>query len=80
MQIPLDSNIRNIEDIPYTLSFAIRKNIQVDALAEVPKDKRPTDRMVWDGDSEELESWLDNMYNSKKQNVVDFEIDEGDIG
>jgi hypothetical protein len=80
LQIPLDTRLKEIKDIPFTISYAIRKNMQVDNLYEVPKDKRPTDRMVWDGDPEELEEWLDNIYDTKKQNVAYFEIDEGDIG
>lgn len=80
MQIPLDNNIKNIEDIPYTISFTIRKNIQVDALSELPKDKRPTDRMIWDGNPEELEDWLDRIYDSKRPNTIEFDINESEIG
>ena len=80
MQIPLDNNIKNIEDIPYTISFTIRKNIQVDALSELPKDKRPTDRMIWDGNPEELEDWLDRINDSKRPNTIEFDINESEIG
>ncbi len=54
--------------------------MQLDALAEIPKDKRPTDKMVWDGPPEELEEWLENIYDTKRQNRIEFEIDDGDIG
>jgi len=80
LQIPLDNKIKHIQDIPYTISFVIRKHIQEDNLAELPKEKRPPEKMLWDGKSEDLTDWLDNIWGTKKQNVVDFEIDEGDIG
>ena len=80
MQIPLDDKVKHIEDIPYTLSFVIRKHIQEDNLSELPKDKRPPEKMLWDGKSEELNDWLDNIWDTKKSNFVEFEIDEGDIG
>jgi hypothetical protein len=40
---------------------------------EVPKEKRPPDHMIWWGTSEEMEDWLDRMYDhSKNQPVEEF--------
>jgi hypothetical protein len=53
----------------------------VDSLSELSKEKRPPERLIWYGKSEDLEEWMDNVTGAKKsQNIVEFEIDEGDIG
>jgi hypothetical protein len=65
LQIPLDVNINELTDIPYTISFVIRKRQQIDNLNELPKAKQPTDRIIWDGTSEELEEWLEMVLNSR---------------
>ncbi|KKM85460.1 hypothetical protein LCGC14_1288780 [marine sediment metagenome] len=70
MQIPLDKNVDFITDIPYTLSFVIRKRVQIDSLNEMPKDKRPPELMIWDGTSDEIESWIDKVYD-RKDNTPD---------
>lgn len=81
LQIPLDNKIKEIKDIPYTISFVIRKNQMVDNLSELQKEKRPPDRMIWYGKPEELDEWIDNVMGHKKnQNNFEFEINEGDIG
>jgi len=81
LRIPIDNRIQEIRDIPYTISYVIRKNQQVDSLSELSKDKRPPERLIWYGRSEDLEEWIDNAVGNKKsQNSVEFEIDEGDIG
>jgi len=80
LQIPLDEKIRHIQDIPHTISYVIRKNIQVDSLSELPSSKRPPDKMIWDGKPEDLEEWVANIYSTKKQNTVDFVISDEDIG
>lgn len=80
LQIPLDSKIKNIEDIPYTISYVIRKHIQIDNLSELPKEKRPPDKILWDRGAYELEKWLDEVVSNKVQPVVEFEIKEDEIG
>jgi len=70
LQIPLDKNVDFITDIPYTLSFVIRKRVQIDSLNEMPKDKRPPELMIWDGTSDEIESWIDKVYD-RKDNTPD---------
>lgn len=36
---------------------------------EMPKEKRPPDIMIWDGKPEEIEEWVDKMYDHKKSNI-----------
>jgi hypothetical protein len=73
LQIPLDPKVKELADLPYTISFIIRKRQQIDNLNELSKDKRPTEEIIWDGSSEELEEWLEKVLDPKKkedQNVI----------
>ena len=65
MKIPLDEKITELSDIPYTISFVIRKRLQIDNLNELPKDKRPPESIIWDGTSHDLDKWIEKMYESK---------------
>ena len=49
---------------------------------ELPKDKRPPDSMIWWGNSDELENWLDRVYGKKpkRDEKVTFIISDDDIG
>lgn len=76
MHIPLDEKLLTIHDLPYTISFVIRKRQQIDSLKELPKEKQPPDYILWDSPTEELEVWLDKVMNTKekdKNNVVIFD-------
>ena len=65
MRIPLDRNIKGLQDLPHTISFVIRKRQQIDSFYELPKEKRPPDDIIWEGTSEELEDWLDDVLGRK---------------
>ena len=75
MRIPLDNKIKELPDLPYTISFVIKKRQQIDNLMELPKLKRPSDELIWDGSPEELETWLDRVFNKKEQQEVIMDID-----
>ena len=79
MQIPLDSKIKNLQDLPHSISYVVRKRQQVDNFNELPKDKRPPEKMIWDGAPEELEDWIDNVVFGNSVGNIDLIIDEGDI-
>lgn len=67
--------MKELAQLPYTISYVIRKMQQVDNLNELPKDKRPPEEMIWDGSSDELDTWLDRVLGSKKeQQTVEFII------
>lgn len=69
-----------MSQLPYTISFVIRKLQQIDNLNELPKTKRPPDYIIWDGTSEELDEWLDRVLSDKKhQSEVEFVIKDDDI-
>ena len=68
MHVPLDLSLQDIEDIPYTISYVIRKRLQVDSLNELPKEKRPPDFVLWSSNPEDLDDWMENVvYDYKKK-------------
>lgn len=80
LKVPLDTKIDKLTDIPYTLSYVIRKRIQVDSLYELPKDKRPSDDMIWNKSSDELDNWLERVISGKQEKktnitISDFEVE-----
>ena len=58
----------DVSELPYTISYVIRKRTQIDSFRELPKEKRPVEKMMWEGTSEELEDWFDKIYNKKTKN------------
>ncbi len=47
---------------------------QIDNLNELPKEKRPTDEIIWDGTSDDLDEWLDRVLDPKKKHQTEVEI------
>lgn len=76
LKTPLDPDIKTIRDIPYTISYVIRKRMQIDNLKELPKEKQPPDLMIWLGTSEEVESWIDRVLSNKQQSTANLVIRE----
>ena len=76
MKIPLDNKIQEIQDIPHTISFVIRKRQQVDGFNELPKDKRPPELMIWDGTPEEINERLEEVFSGKSSPVANIVIDK----
>lgn len=66
LHIPLDRNIERLIDVPYTISYTIRKRQQIDNLAELPKEKKPPEDIIWEGTPEELDEWIDKVFDRKK--------------
>lgn len=64
MSIPLDPKVKDLSMLPFTISFVIRKLQQIDNLNELPKEKRPSDDIIWDGTSEEMDDWLNRVLGS----------------
>lgn len=84
LRVPFDLRIAHLAQVPYTLSYVIRKMQQLDNLNELPKEKRPTEDIIWDGTSEELDEWLEKVLapkNGKKtQTEVEFIIKDVEGG
>ena len=79
----MDKRVEHLENMPYTISFVIKKRMQIDNLMELPKEKRPSSKLIWEGSAEELEEWLEVVLNpdkkKKRTNVFEFVIPESQI-
>jgi hypothetical protein len=75
LKVPLVTQIQQIEDIPYTVSYIVRKRQQVDNINELPEDKRPPELMIWDGTVDEIESWINNSMSGKQSNTADIYVE-----
>lgn len=74
--MPLDKNIACLEDVPYTISYVIRKRQQIDNLNELESSKRPPEIVIWDGSSDDLEKWLSRVFNKSTPEEVTFDKNE----
>ena len=79
MQIPLDPKVKELADLPYTISYVIRKRQQIDNLSELPKDKRPPDSVIWEGTPEEMEEWITRVFDKNYKPTLDLKIVESEI-
>ena len=84
--IPLHDSIEYCTDIPWTISYVIRKLVQVDNLNELPKEKRPPESILWWGKAKDLDNWLDKVLgNASKKSTTQasefvFEIEDSEVG
>lgn len=69
-----DSKFESVVDLPYTISFLIRKRMQIDSWLELPKEKRPPES-IWDKPSD-LEEWFDRIYGGEQ---TEFNLNVDDI-
>ena len=70
------------DELPWTISYVIRKRAQLDSFGELPKEKRPPDDMIWYGTPEDIDRWFDRVFNKKRapdQEVI-LDISEDEIG
>lgn len=74
--IALDKDIKDARDIPYTISYVIRKMILIDSLNELPREKRPPYKLIFEGTSKELDEWIEGAMKGIKQDSVIINIDE----
>lgn len=79
MKIPLDSTVKDIQDLPHTLTYVVRKRQQVDNLNELPEEKRPPELLLWDGTPEELDQWLTQVLQGRQTTVTELLIREDEI-
>lgn len=61
LRFPLDVKLKDMNYLPYTISFVIRKRMQIDNLNELPKDKRPPEKIIWDGTDKDLDEWFNKV-------------------
>lgn len=80
LHIPFDPKLLSLEELPYTISFVIRKRVQIDNFNELEKAKRPPEMMIWDGTGDEIDDWLDKVFGRKSDDKIELIISEADIG
>jgi len=71
------------DELPWTISYVVRKRVQIDSYNELPKEKRPPDRLIWHGTPEDIEAWFNKVFKTKEATNSDemvFYINDGDIG
>jgi hypothetical protein len=73
LRIPIDTKIKELQDIPYTISYVMKKRMQLDNFNELPEEKRPPEELIWEGTPEEVKEWLDDVLsNNKKDTEIDL--------
>jgi len=71
--------VSKLSQLPYTISYVIRKMQQIDNLNELPKEKRPPQDVIWDGTSDDMDEWLETVLSSggkKNTTEVQFIVDD----
>ena len=79
IDIPLHENLPTADDMPWTISFVLRKRMQLDTYQQLPKEKQPPDEMIWWGTSEDIDEWFDKVYKRKGEKddiVMEFDPSE----
>lgn len=69
------------DEVPWTISFVLRKRMQIDSFAELPKEKRPPDNIIWHGTQDDIDRWFDKVFKrgDKPGEEVVLEIDPREI-
>lgn len=63
LKLPLDTWDK-VKELPYTISYVIRKRVQIDNMSQLPKEKRPPELILWDSNPDKLDEWLDKVLGS----------------
>lgn len=71
------------DELPWTISYVVRKRTQIDSYNELPKEKRPPDNLIWYSIPEEIDKWFDKVFKSGKGKDPEefvFYINEDNVG
>jgi len=58
----LHENLPPADELPWTISYVIRKRAQIDSFNELPEEKRPTDNLIWYGTNKEINLWFKKVF------------------
>ena len=75
--ISFDRLVPSVQELPYTISFLIKKRMQIDSWMELPEDRRPP-IAIWDKPSE-LEDWFDRVYGENTQTEFNMNFNENEV-
>lgn len=53
------------DELPWTINYVVRKRTELDSYNELPKEKRPPDKLIWYGTSEDIDKWFDKVFKRK---------------
>jgi len=69
------------DELPWTISYVIRKRAQIDSFNELPQEKRPPEKMIWYGDSKDIDNWFKKVFKLRDENPNEFilEISDAEI-
>lgn len=62
--LPLHESLPPTDELPWTISFVIRKRAQIDSFNEIPSEKRPPESMIWYGTQKDIDDWLKKVYKT----------------
>ena len=69
------------DELPWTINYVIRKRAELDSYNELPKEKRPPDKLIWYGTSEDIDEWFDKVFKrkGKQEDEISVTIDPKEI-
>lgn len=53
--------------------------MQIDNINELPEEKRPPELMIWDGNPEEVSSWIKRAFEGKEEKEAKFVIPDSEL-
>lgn len=71
---PFYLDVKEAREIPYTISYIIKKMIQIDNLNQLPEEKRPPDNILWHNNPDKLTEWLDKVLNRKEKKEINQDV------
>lgn len=75
--IKFDDRIGSVDELPYTLSYLVKKRMQIDNWMELPREKRPPES-IWDKPGD-LEEWFDRIYGEESQTEFSVGWNENEV-
>jgi hypothetical protein len=80
LNYPLHKSLNgfSVLEYPYTITFVIKRRMQIDSYMELPEEKRPP-RSIWDYPSK-ISEWFDNAFSDgKKQNEFTLPVNDDEV-
>ncbi len=66
------------DELPWTISYVIRKRAQIDSFNELPAEKRPPESMIWYGSNKDIDEWFKKIFKTGEGNPNEFILNISD--